>query len=135
MSRFTKPSAAAEAASGSWFKPAEHVNELLLFKPLEHKRDLENPFHDPKDEKSNATRDGVTGDVVVLRDSPQEYAGQTFVQASLIASLKGALGGMVLGRLVKVKSGVGFKYALADASKIDEDIAERYLATVEDAPF
>lgn len=104
----------------------------MLFQPTAYRTDFED-YEDP-----TKLRDVVVTKAVRLDEKGSdhlEYQESNILQNSLIPLLKGAVGGMVLGRVVQVKKGKFNAYGLADPTPEDEKVAERYLAASEKAPF
>lgn len=123
---------------GGFFNPKDHVGSLLLIKVVKYSEEY--PAFDEKDAAKGETRDGVEVLVTVLDGANAEatFDQSTLHQGRLVGTLKGRVGGQVVGRLDKgaqTNSKFAAPFVLAEPTEADKNIARAYLAASATAPF
>lgn len=123
---------------GGFFNPKDHVGRLLLIKVVTYKEDY--PAFDDKAAADGETRDGVEVLVTVLDGDNAEssFDQSTLHQGRLVGTLKGRVGGQVLGRLGKgaaANSKFAAPFVLEDPTEADKAVARTYLAQNAEVPF
>lgn len=123
---------------GGFFNPKDHVGSLLLIKVVSYREDY--PAFDEKAAAAGETRDGVEVLVTVLDGASAEatFDQSTLHQGRLVGTLKGRVGGQVLGRLEKgaqSNSKYAAPFVLAEPTDGDKTVARAYLAASAKAPF
>lgn len=115
-------------SSGDFFKPKEHNGELLLVQPASVEKDVKTEFG--VDDATRAT--------IVVLDGPN--AGTEFPDGLIFGALRksvGHIGKWHLGRLGQgqAKPGKSAPWVLQEPTDADKDVARRYLAQSQAAPF
>ena len=122
---------AGDIASASSFNLADAEGRLVLFKPSEHRKEVLTQDYGPKD--------AVAADIVILDgpDAGTEHVDCLFFQSRVIGKLKQRVGGMVLARVERGKEKVkgNYPWNLEEPSESDKDVARRWLAKQDVAPF
>lgn len=118
------------ASASAGVKWNELSGRLLLIKPLSFEAGVQTSFGES---------DAVKADVIELDgpDAGTEHTEALVFPKILVSQLKPKVGKQVLGRLGKgqAKPGQSAPHVLGEATDQDKDVARKYLAQSQAAPF